>query len=192
METSLQKPKLRNSLIELYRFIFALWVMYYHGYFFLPKHQLFRGGYLGVDFFFILTGLFLFNSITRSAERGYGKGLLELSWRKLKPLGVTLIISLVFAQIYFWIYIRYGWSDPFGFMWYIKWLVIIPAIYYTLYYFIKSKKYFLITVAIISVISYLLLHTIGNGWGALRGLSGIGIGILISQIPKIDFKKINL
>ena len=178
----------RNSLIELYRFLFAMWVVYYHGYFFLPKTSLFSHGYLAVDFFFILTGLFLFKSLELVKDMPFFKGFWSITWKKLKPLGITLIISLIFAQIYFWANVPNDIGDPFGFMWYIEWMVVCPGIYLALYKIIKDKNIFLIWVAVISIISYILYQTVCDHWGILRGFYGMGIGMIISTIPKNAWK----
>ena len=189
MEEEKSPIRKRNSFIELYRFVFALWVLYYHGYFFLPKNQFFDSGFLGVDFFFVLSGFFLLKAIVDATGFGFWKGMFSLVWKKLKPLGITLIISLIFAQIYFWIHVVDDFGDPFGFMWYIKWLVVVPVVYYTIFCALKkNKKHFLIAVGAIVVICYTLLHTVCLEWGVLRGFSGIGIGILLSQVPKLNLK----
>ena len=76
------KKKKRNSLVELYRFLFAMWVVYYHGYFFLPKDSHFSGGYIAVDFFFILTGFFVMGLIKKESEKPFFKGILNVAWKK--------------------------------------------------------------------------------------------------------------
>ncbi len=183
-----QKAK-RNSILELYRFLFAMWVVYYHGYFFLPKTILFGYGKYAVDFFFILTGLFLMNSVKKSAEMPFFKGLGNLVWKKVRPLGVTLIISLIFAQIYFWINISRGETGGFfGYMWYVEWLVLVPIIYYVLYRVIRNKKGFYLVVAVLAIVAYVLQNMVFQGWGFLRALVGMGIGILIALVPKNNWK----
>ena len=186
MEILTQK-KSRNSFIELYRFLFAMWVVYYHGYFFLPKTHLFSNGYLSVDFFFMLTGFFLMTTFIKLKDYPFWKGVGTLIWKKLKPLGITLIIAVIFAQIYFWLNI----STPgslLGYMWYIEWLIVVPAFYYAIYRWVKNSKKFYIIIGCIVVISYVLLNTVCQGWGVFRGTCGIGIGILISLIPKNKWK----
>jgi len=134
----------------------------------------------------------LMTAIAKSAELGFWKGIANLTWKKLKPLGITLIISLVFAQIYFWIHIVDDFGDPFGFMWYIEWLIVVPIVYYAIFYLLKkNKKIFLVCVSVIVIVSYILLSVVCQSWGILRGFSGIGIGILLSQLPKLklNFKK---
>ena len=183
----IQHKKPRNSFIELYRFLFAMWVVYYHGYFFLPKTHLFANGYLSVDFFFMLTGFFLMATFIKLKDYPFWKGVRTLIWKKLKPLGITLIIAIIFAQVYFWINISDP-GDPLGYMWYIEWMLVVPVVYYALYKLIKNPKAFYIVIAVIVAISYALLNTVCNGWGFFRGTVGIGIGILISLIPKNNWK----
>lgn len=66
----------KNSLLELLRFLFALWVLYYHDY--VPfKNMLFSEGYLAVEFFFVLSGFFLMRSINKYIHRPTKEGLLS-------------------------------------------------------------------------------------------------------------------
>jgi len=193
MNNNLMRPT-RNSLIELYRFLFAMWVVYYHGYFFIPKTQLFSGGYIAVEFFFTLTGFFLLPAIIKSSDKSYFQGGLNLSWKKLKPLGVTFLISVVFSLIYFFRHFTKEPCDPLGFMWYIEWLIIVPLIYYTLYYLIKNKKIFNIVTICIVIVSHVIESFVLVDWGMFRGMTSIGLGMLVSQIPKNSWKigKINI
>lgn len=177
----------RNSLIEFYRFLFAMWVVYYHGYFFLPKTQYFSSGYLAVDFFFMLTGYFIMKDIIKQSDQSLIKGVINLVWKKLKPLGVTLIISLFFALVYFFLNLQ-DLGSPWGFMWYIKWLIIVPVLFYLLYRALPNKKLFYIAIAAIVCVSYVLQATLFYGVGILRGLTGIGLGVLLSLIPKNNLK----
>lgn len=184
----MQRAK-RNSLIELYRFLFAMWVVYYHGYFFLPKTAFFSNGRIAVDFFFILSGLFLMGGIKKSAQMPFFQGLINVGWKKVKPLGITLIISLVFAQIYFWINLSRGESGGiFGYMWYVEWLTLVPMIYYVLYRCIRNKKGFYIVVAVLAIVAYVLQNMVFQGWGLMRAFVGMGIGILLSLVPKNNWK----
>jgi hypothetical protein len=183
----------RNSLIELFRFFFAMWVVYYHGYFFLPKTKLFASGYLAVEFFFILTGMFLVKDIVKHSEQSFIKGGISLVWKKLKSLSFTLVISLIFALVYFFMHLDDPGS-PWGFMWYIKWLIAVPLLFYAVYRIVKNPKMFYIIIAAITVVAYVLQATLFYGAGILRGLYGIGIGVLLSLIPKntLKIKNFNL
>ena len=187
MNTLIQKHSSRNSLLEVYRFIFAIWVMYHHGYFFVPKGTYFFNGYISVEFFFILSGFFLIKSIKKESENSFWKGLWNLTWKRLRPLGITIIISLIFAQIYFWYFFPNS-GDPVGYMWFMKWLIFVPIIFYAFYRLIKNKKVFYSLLGITVVVCHILQYTVLEGAGILRGVVGIGIGVLLSLIPKNKLK----
>ena len=139
MKTLAQKHNSRNGLLELYRFVFALWVMYHHGFFFWPKSTYFFNGYIAVEFFFILSGFFMIKAFEKEKDNSFWKGLWNITWNKLKPLGLTLVICLIFAQVYYWYFFPNG-GDEIGYMWYIRWLVVVPIIFYIFYRLIKNKK----------------------------------------------------
>ena len=185
--TLLQKHNSRNSLLELYRFIFAVWVMYHHGFFFWPKSTHFFNGYIAVEFFFMLIGFFMIRAFQKEENNSFWKGLWNITWKKLKPLGITLVICLIFAKIYFWYFYPDG-GGYVGYLWYIEWLIIIPMFFYLLYRLIKNKKIFYSILALAIVACHVLQYTVCPGWGILRAVVGLGIGVLISLIPKNNLK----
>ena len=67
--------KKRNSLIELYRFFFAMNVVKYHGYFPYQGRYI-SPGHVSVEFFFVLSGFLLRRSIDKYLNLPYWKGLL--------------------------------------------------------------------------------------------------------------------
>ena len=54
--------------IDIYKFLFTVGVclMHYEGIYFLSENRMFEGFYLAVDFFFVLSGFFLYRSIKSS------------------------------------------------------------------------------------------------------------------------------
>ena len=69
----IKKITSRNSLIELYRFLFALWIVWYHGYFII-KNQYFDDGYIAVEFFFILSGFHFLKTLDKPKLPSIWKG----------------------------------------------------------------------------------------------------------------------
>lgn len=67
----------RNGLIEAYRFLFACVIVIFHGAWIGGGNRFaaFGGGYLGVEFFFILSGYFLMRQLDRTPD--------AFSWREL-------------------------------------------------------------------------------------------------------------
>ncbi|MBP3431535.1 MAG: hypothetical protein J6K39_01595 [Clostridia bacterium] len=183
----------RNSLIELYRFIFAIWVVFYHDYLIMPKSSLFNHGYLAVDFFFILTGFFLLGGMKIFFEMPFFKGFFKFSWKRILSLCPALLIGFVFSAIYFFTEPSWMILDIFGYLWYIPQMFIGFTFVYVAKRLIKSEKAFTITCAAVCLVSFILLFTVCEGWGLFRALGGINLGILTNKIPKISFdgKKFN-
>lgn len=183
-----QKRSTRNSLLEILRLCASLWVMYYHGYSLITKTSAFGNGRIAVDFFFILSGFFFLNSYKKHIKNK--QGVLTFIWQRFKPLLPTTAICIIFSLLYFF---HNGMSGSFyGYLWYVPRLMDTLLIYYLLRKYIKNDKIFYTIVAIISATCYALILTYVVNAGIFRGLAGIGMGILISLIPKINFKRSNL
>lgn len=179
--------KKRNSLIELYRFIFALNVVKNHGYF--PyQGSYFSPGAYSVEFFFVLTGFFLIKSLDNCKCNGMLKGVFCVIWRKIRAIVVPLIIGIVFNIIYK-ISIGDFSSGIWMYLWYVHDMLAVITIYYILRKLIKSEKSFFVIVLIIAF-TFNTLHFIEvfYSWGWFRALGSISVGMLISYIPPIPDK----
>ena len=107
----------RNGKIELLRFVFSLIIMVYHfnnrfwegGYLFNDHISLFCAGYIGVEFFFVLSGLLMGMSIDRKRtlepcdgqnDSDLGEETLSFLWRKVKGILPyhLLYIFMMFCQ----------------------------------------------------------------------------------------------
>ena len=91
-----EKTNSRNSLLELYRFLFSIWVVWYHG-FFVFKNQFFNHGYIAVEFFFILSGFYILKSIEKHKHQPFFRGLCQLLWKRMKSLGLAFCIGIIFV-----------------------------------------------------------------------------------------------
>lgn len=180
------KPK-RNGLIELYRFLFAMWVVYYHGFFF-TKTNIFSHGYLAVEFFFILTGFYLLKSIDKCDKTPFSKNFFLFIWKRLKSLGVAFIIGFLFSTIYFAFNPSWYIFGIFGYLWYIPMMLAGIALIYILRKFIKSDTWFFAILIALTILSYTLIWTALEGWSIFRAIGGISLGVLISNIPKLRLK----
>ena len=180
------KPKTqRNSLIELYRFLFAMWVVWYHG-FFVFKNQFFSHGYIAVEFFFILSGFYILKTIDKYKDKSFFTGLWQMLWIRIKSLSLPFIVGLIFVV---WFMFLEGQISLLGYLWYIPFMLLSFAIIYFLRRITKSKLAFVITLLGIVIVSYLLLYIpVLEGWGFFRGLGGVSLGVLLSLIPQKDFK----
>ena len=85
--------KKRNSLIEFYRFIFAMNVVKNHGYF--PyQGSYFSPGSISVEFFFVLSGWFLRKSIDKYTNISFWKGLGTMLKDTILSLGIPFAIGI--------------------------------------------------------------------------------------------------
>ena len=180
----------RNSLIEIFRLLAAFWVCYYHGFSLITRGSYFSNGRIAVDFFFILSGLFLFKIFKKYDDEPILKGTLHFMWDRFKPVMVTFLICWAFTLVnYFTIYIPNGeYVIPFGFLWYIPHLLLIELVLYLFHRFANSKILFLIPAGIASVVCFVLTLTYLTNYGLFRGFAAVPLGMFISLIPEIKEK----
>ena len=108
--------KKRNSLIELYRFIFAINVIKSHA--LLPYDGPYFGpGRISVEFFFILTGYLLIKSMKKHLDKPFKKSIIDFFASKLKLIGIPVLIAIPFNIIYS--VITKGNINIWGFLWYV-------------------------------------------------------------------------
>ena len=89
----------RNGFIELCRFIFAMCIVSHH-FLLLPtqsEHYPLIGGYIGVEFFFILSGYFLYAAAINDVVR---PGICNTSRQKIKK-DIPLFCSIVVLWVHY-------------------------------------------------------------------------------------------
>lgn len=182
----------KNSLIELYRFLFALWVVYYHGYFFVQTGH-FNHGYLSVEFFFLLNGFFVERTMRVYRERPLFQGLFSFTWKRLKTLDFTFVVGVIVFVAYRIVFPDSPEEPLFGFLWYIPQMLISFAVVYLITKFIKSQKINAVVLFLVFALSYSLNWTVLDNWGLLRGIGCVSFGAFLAKIPKINlkYKKVN-
>lgn len=92
----------RNTLLELWRFFFCMAVLGLH-FFSKIESELFHGGYLGVEFFFIVSGYFIGAYYSRYQEGRPAKErlitIVSYTRSRLKRLYPFYVLALVFMLI---------------------------------------------------------------------------------------------
>ena len=186
-----EKEKKRNSLIEFYRFFFAMNIVKNHGYF--PyQGKYFSPGRISVEFFFILSGFLLRRSFNKYITLPYFKGLFLMLKDKLLAMGIPLFVALVMHLPYKIITGSAPWWDitDWGYLWYVYDMLIIDVFYFTIRKFVKNEKWFFVVAGLVFVTAS-VFHAIpkffATGW--FRALSAMSLGVLISYIPPIKLKK---
>lgn len=86
--------KNRNIAIEALRFLVMLQICLWH---YNSGYGLMQAGFIGVEFFFILSGIFLY----RTAKKEQSPGILAFSFNKAKRFYADYLLALVIAYIVF-------------------------------------------------------------------------------------------
>lgn len=180
----------KNGLIELFRFLCAVWVAYFHGFFPVLSDK-FNGVIIPVDFFFMVSGLFFLKSIEKYREKPYLEGVWFIFWGRTKRFIVPLIIaalSIFLCNIIFPLeFNAFNW--PFSFLWFFAAQFVYLSLFYLLLKKIKKQSSFNIICGIIICFSILLSTLKSKPLDIpLRGPAMLAIGMLLSQIPKLRIK----
>ncbi len=181
----------KNGLIELFRFLCAVWVAYFHGFFPVISDK-FNGVNTAVGFFFVLSGYFFLKSMEKYKERPLGEGIVFVFWGRTKRFIIPLIIaalSILYCNIVFeWELNGFNW--PFSFLWFFAAQFLFLSLFFLAYRKTKHQRTFNIICVIVICISMSAFRVLTREFDRVaRGPAMLAIGMLLSQIPKI---KINL
>ena len=183
--------KKKNSLIEFYRFFFAMNVVKNHGYFpyqgkyFSPEH-------ISVEFFFILGGFFLRKSFEKYLGLSYFKGLFLMLKNKILSMGIPFFIALLVHIPYKIITKSSPWWElnDWGYLWFVFDMLVIDIFYFTVRRLLKNE-WWMFGIAGVLFITASIFHAIpefhDTGW--FRAIGSMSLGVLISYIPPIKLKK---
>lgn len=183
----------KNGLLELIRFLCALWVAYFHG--FSPVlTDNFRGVVVPVEMFFIISGYFFLKSLEKYKEKPLGKGMLLLFWDRIKRFIVPLVLaalSVLYCNIAFaWEFNGFNW--PFSFLWFFAAQFVFMSLFFLLARKSKGRRAFNIACGVIICISMSLHSVLSIEMDRVaRSPAAIAIGILLSQLPKIKAGKLS-
>lgn len=180
--------KQKNSLIELYRFLFALNVVKSHS--FLPViTPYFSPGRISVEFFFILSGYLFVRTLDRLKDLPLKQSLPKLIVGKLKPLFLPLVIGLACNGVYILITREYM-TGIWGYLWYVHAMIVTMIGYLALRRVIRSDKtFFYATVGICIAATLMRFSGIFYTWGYVRGAAAISLGMLLSKLPPIQIRR---
>ena len=194
----------RNGLLEIYRLIICFWPLYFHNFFFwLKDGKSFSVAELSVDFFFVLSGFFLMRAMRREKDTPVLLGTWKLMFGRVKPMMFTMCFITVFNFVCFALFIRENYLETlhllFMYWWFVLFLTVGIGVLYLLYRALGSEKRFVIFLVILVILMALVQYgTVEKGMFFTRivfftrTLGCIPVGILISYIPQLKCKKINL
>ncbi len=186
-----QKSK-KNSIVELLRFLFSLWVLYFHGY--VPyKNDMFSEGKLAVEFFFVLSGFYLVRSMKKYESEPTFKGLKSFLYHRFKSISTVFIIGEVFVLIHSFVF-DFSYNFLFGYLWYIRDLFLSMAFFFVMKKVLKKDSYFYLFISVLSIFSIFISGKIPGcaQWpgGAFRAFASMPLGMLAAIIPQVP-KELN-
>ena len=181
----------KNGLLELFRFLCAVWVAYFHGFFPVLSDK-FNGVNTAVGFFFVLSGYFFLKSMERYKERSVPEGIVFIFWGRTKRFIVPLIIaalSVLYCNVVFaWELNGFNW--PFSFLWFFAAQFVFLSIFFLVYRRSKNQITFNIFCVVIICISMSAFRILSKEMDRVaRGPAMVAIGILLSQVPKLKLKR---
>ena len=195
--------KKRNGLLEIYRFMLCFMPLYYHNFFFLERnYDIFEVPELAVDFFFMLSGLFLMGSMRKLGEERILVGMWKLMFSRAKPMMFTMCFITAFNAICVALFIRERYLHTifhlFKYWWFVWYLVLAIGILYVVYRLLKSEKRFVVFLVILAA-AMATLHYFVVEEGKLitelvfftRAFGSVSAGILVSYIPRWKNEKFN-
>ena len=181
-----EKEKVRNGLIDLYRFLLAVVVVKSHGLFILDGPY-FGPGRVCVEFFFVLSGYLFLSFLNKCKDRPLKDSLLALLKSRVMPLLIPTVIGIVAntAEAFF-----DGQSfSPWGYLWYVRVMLVEMLILVLLRTFIKRDRLFYLIIGGVMLVALVLKFSgITYSWGYCRGASSIPMGIFTAMLPKISRK----
>jgi peptidoglycan/LPS O-acetylase OafA/YrhL len=180
----------KNGLVELFRFLISIWVAYFHGFFPILSDK-FNGVNTSVDFFFVISGFFFMKSMEKYKETPILKVIPHIFWDRTKRFIVPLIIaalSILYCNIMFKFEFN-GFNWPFSFLWFFAAQFVFLSLFYVLIRKAKGKLVLNICCGIVVCVfmSMCLVLTRELDRPA-RGPAMVAIGILLSQIPRLEIK----
>ena len=144
----MQKRDKRNSLIELYRFFFALVVVKSHTLFPYDGPYIGPGG-IAVEFFFIVSGYLFMHSLEKWKDLPLKESWPKMLVAKIKPIAIPLAIGLLSNLVYQG---TVGDKSIWGYLWYVRAMLVAFTVYLVLSHFIKNSKAFFVVTLIICIV----------------------------------------
>ena len=183
----MQSKKSKNSLIELFRFLFSLNVVKNHGLFCIESPY-FGPGRVSVEFFFILSGFLFAGFLEKSREMPLKKSIPKLFYSKLSPLFIPIIIGLV-CNLISDIVTGDIWSGIWGYLWYIESMMLTMLAYTVIRRIIKNDRVFYTCVWVVFALATAMrFFSIFHAWGNIRAFAALSLGILLSRLPRLRLK----
>lgn len=180
----------KNGLIELFRFLCAVWVAYFHGFFPVLSDK-FNGVNTAVGFFFVLSGYFFLKGMEKYRDRPIIEVIPHIFWDRTKRFIVPLMIaalSILYCNIVFpWEFNGFNW--PFSFLWFFAAQFVFLSLFFLVLRKTKRQLIFNLFCIVVICISMSAHRVLTKEIDRVaRGPAMLAIGMLLSQVPKLELK----
>ena len=194
--------KRRNGLLEIYRLILCFWPMYYHHFFFTERdYSRFTVAELSVDFFYVLSGFFLIQSMKKNSKESTFMGMLKMMYGRLRPMLFSICFIGGFSLVCVGLFVESDYLNTlfeiFKYWWFVLYLVIAVGVFYLLYRLVKNEAVFGVIMLLLSLsMGIFHYHLAVRGFFIFeftfvaRTLGCIALGVLVSYIPMIKNKRL--
>jgi hypothetical protein len=126
------------------------------------------------------------NKMDKYRELPLLKGLAQMVWDKVKPLGLAFVVGMVFV---IWQRVLEARPVLLGYLWYVPIMLLALGIVYFLRRLVKNDVAFVLSLIAITVACFLTLYLpIARNLGVARGIGAVSAGVLLSLIPKVHLK----
>lgn len=194
----------RNGLLEVYRLLICFWPLYFHN--FLPARfdrSVFGYAELSLDFFFIISGLFLMRIYRREKDTPVLKGACKITFGRVRPIIFTMAFIAVFNFTCVLLFVKENYYDAihllFRYWWFILFLAVAVGVFYIFYRLLKREWLFAIFLALLGIGAAVAHYFVAIARTLpislqfyTRTLCFIPLGILLSFIPPLRWKRFNI
>ena len=190
MQSKPAVKRAKNSIIELLRFLFSLWVLYFHDY--VPyQNEMFSDGKLAVEFFFVLSGFYLVRSMKKYDSQPVFKGLFTFLKQRFKSLSTVFVIGEIFVLIHSLLF-DFSYNFLFGYLWYVRDLFLAMAFFFVVRRILKKDSLFYCFITALSIFSIFISGKLPGcaEWpgGAFRAFAAMPLGMLFAAVPPLPEK----
>ena len=202
----------KNSSIEFYRFLFTIIICLHHSTMFIGEKSWLKHGYICVEFFFMLSGFFLYKSFIREKSHSSTEYIVKRLKRLWPEFAVAAVLEIIARRIFLndfnptkalnellmvgntGLFRLGGYNYP---AWYVPVMFLCGIIIYGMLS-VFEKTYKKVIAPIIILIGYTYINGLDTGienwqytkWFSIpmvRGICAMSIGVIIASLVSNNY-----